>query len=309
MSYSLYLWHWPIFAFVDYRLYLGPAWRRFALKVALTAVMTSLSYFVIERPGRIFLNVPHRRRLAFGVMLGMILLCASLGTAVKKTNYLDATGTDVLNGGISLNASGTSGSIVLMGDSYGSMYGKMVGEIARSRGLRLNVISKLGSTPIPLVSGVEPELWLESLAFVKRVKPDIIVLACHWVWKMDRQTGNVEIAVNELKKHTRLLILITQPPQLPASGLRASMRAGSRPPFREDEAVLSLRKWLNEFIKTLQRDNEVVIDVEPRFIGNDGSVRFKDEDDHLLYFDSDHLSSTGVDLVRGDLVGAIDQLK
>ena len=48
-SYSLYLWHWPAFSFVDYRFFLADAAFRLALKIVVTILATLLTYHFVER--------------------------------------------------------------------------------------------------------------------------------------------------------------------------------------------------------------------------------------------------------------------
>ncbi len=52
MSYSLYLWHWPIYCFVDYSLYSQSSIVRATLKVSLTILCSFASYHWIEKPIR-----------------------------------------------------------------------------------------------------------------------------------------------------------------------------------------------------------------------------------------------------------------
>ena len=54
-----------------------------------------------------------------------------LGVAIRKANYVNAEPRDVARGGLIFNADGNKGTIVLMGDSHGSMYGQMVREASR----------------------------------------------------------------------------------------------------------------------------------------------------------------------------------
>ena len=311
MSYSLYLCHWPIFSLVDYKLYLASPLVRIGLKVTLSAAAAALCFFLVENPGRVFFNRPHRKRLAFTFLACALIVGVPLGTIVRRANYIDAgTGTqDIAQGGIVFNQASTNGSMVLMGDSNGSMYGKMAKEIAKALRLKLNVISVAAGDPLPHSSGRNPQLWLDSLSFVKSASPDVVLLVCEWEPKLKGEEARLQIAINELKRHTRRLILITQPPQLPESGGRESMRNGSRPPFLEDPVEHALRAESNVFLKSFQGDNVIVIDIEPLFIVGDGSIRFNDDDGTLLYHDGNHLSDRGADLVKGDVIRAIRQLK
>jgi hypothetical protein len=189
------------------------------------------------------------------------------------------------------------------------MYGKMAKEIGQALRLKVNVISVPAGDPLPHSSGQNPKLWLDSLAFVKRDHPDVLVLVCNWAGKLNGEKDRLEIAVRELKQHTRRLILITQPPELPHSGSREAMRDGSRPPFMEDLAERSKRTEANAFVKHFQGENVVVINIEPLFSKNDGSIQFIDNNGRLLYQDGDHLSDAGADQVKPDVIKAIREMK
>ncbi len=67
-----------------------------------------------------------------------------------------------------------------MGDSNGAMYGKIIRQVALSLRLKLNVISVPGEDPLPNSSGLNPQLWVDSLAFIKHDNPDVLVLVCNW---------------------------------------------------------------------------------------------------------------------------------
>ena len=58
MSYSLYLWHWPVFSMIDYKMYLSSDATRLVLKTSLSVLAAALSFYLIENPARKFLNRP-----------------------------------------------------------------------------------------------------------------------------------------------------------------------------------------------------------------------------------------------------------
>jgi peptidoglycan/LPS O-acetylase OafA/YrhL len=305
MSYSLYLWHWPIFSLVDYKLYLGSEWARVGLKLGISFLATVVCFFLIESPGRVFLNQPGRRRLAFGFLLLTVVGLVPLGVWVRNTNYISADMRDVARGGLVFNRGASKGVMVLMGDSNGSMYGTMARQIADECGFKLIVISAAGEDPLPRSSGANPQLWTDSLEIVKQAKPDYVLIACSWEKKLEDDKARIAIAVNELKKYAGSVIIFTQPPALPETATRESMRRGVRPPFVEDPADRAARDAANAMVKSLAGDQVVIIDIDPIFETVGGQISFADASGHQYYHDRGHLSGYGADLVKGNVLKAI----
>ncbi len=309
MSYSLYLWHWPIFSLVDYQLYWQPALVRVILKVGLSFGAAILSYLLIEQPGRTFLNHPARQRLAFVSLALSLTILVPLGIGIRNANYLNADARAIRNGGVHVNPGGRNGSMILMGDSNGSMYGKVAAEIARERDWRLDVISVEAGDPLPRSNGRHPALWLDSLAVVKGRKPDFLVLVCKWD-KLEGDPGRLALALRELRPYARLVTLVTQPPVLPEIASREAIRNGSRPPFWEDAGERAARTAHNELVKSLVIGGRLGqnIDIEPLFARGGGEIRFVDSQRRQLYQDRDHLSVAGATLVKPALLAAIGGL-
>jgi peptidoglycan/LPS O-acetylase OafA/YrhL len=305
MSYSLYLWHWPIFSFVDYRFYLASPLVRVGLKIVLSLTSAALCFFLIENRGRIFFNDPRRRHIAFAFLGCSLLLFVPLGIAVRRTNYVEAEMKDVAHGGIVFNQASMNGSMVLMGDSNGAMYGRVAKEIAKDLSLRLNVISVPAGDPLPRSSGQQSQLWLNSLAVVKREKPDFLVLVCNWQDKLKDDKGRLGTAVDILKLYARYIILVTQPPVLPEAANRESMRNGSRPPFIEDSDEHTVRMSSNALVKNLNGSNVIVIDIDPIFTMADGGILFTDHNGNQLYHDRGHLAAAGAELVKLSVLNTI----
>ena len=139
-SYSLYLWHWPIFSFVDYRLFLSSLIVRDALKISLCTAATLLTYRFVERPARSYLNVYQRRSLAFAGLGCAVAVACICGSQIRTRDYLSAEAQQIGYGGIKING-GRAESVALIGDSEGAMYGRELASIARARGFSLNVLS------------------------------------------------------------------------------------------------------------------------------------------------------------------------
>jgi peptidoglycan/LPS O-acetylase OafA/YrhL len=305
MSYSLYLWHWPVFSLVDYRFYLASPLVRIGLKVALSLAATAACYFLVENPGRAYLNHPNHRRIAFAFLGCALLFFVPLGISIRRANYVNAEMGDVPHGGLGFNSNGKNGSMVLMGDSNGSMYGKMFKEIAFELDLKLNVVSVAAGDPLPQPSGQQPQLWIDSLAVVKQLKPDFLVLVCNWQGKLRGDSARLEIAIKELGKYANRLILITQPPELPKLASRESIRNGSRPPFFEEASERASRLKSNSLVKNVVADNVIIVDIEPLFVSDRGMVQFDDNAGNQLYNDSNHLSGVGANVVKIQILKTI----
>ncbi len=80
ISYSLYLWHWPIWSFTNYFLMAPPSWGLRLALFAISFVIAVLSWRFIERPFRLNRHTFSRRTL-FAVAGGAMAACIGLGLA------------------------------------------------------------------------------------------------------------------------------------------------------------------------------------------------------------------------------------
>jgi peptidoglycan/LPS O-acetylase OafA/YrhL len=309
MSYSLYLWHWPLFCLVDYKLYLASNVTRLVLKVGLSAVLTAGCYYWIEKPGREFFNRPKNRTLTFVFLACAVLLVVALGLAVRENTYITADLWQVPRGGVVYNPSGKNGSMVLMGDSNGSMYAVTFRALAFEKGLKLNIISVGGLDPLPPSGAQGSQLWITSLTYLKGEKPDYVVLISHWMATLSGGKERLGEAIRELKPYTGHIILVTQPPELPEQSTREAMRNGSRPPFSEDPDVHSLRTKANAWVESFEGNGVTVVNIEPYFSDKDGTVIMTDRDGHWLYDDRSHLSWFGTERVKAEIAKALVNTK
>ncbi|WP_035615514.1 acyltransferase family protein [Haloferula sp. BvORR071] len=299
LSYSLYLWHWPVFSFVDYKFLMLGEWTRMIVKVAITFTAAALSYRLIESPLRVRLNRPAARLPAFGILAASLLICIPAGIAIQNANYINASNGST--GKLSFNQKQKTGSIVLMGDSHGSMYGQMVKQLSEELGYRLTVISVASGDALPLLPGPTPageSQWTQSLETIQQDAPDFLILACSWQGKLDPKGQRLDQALEALRPLARKIILITQPPMLPPAATREAIRQGARPPFSEEQAKHTARLAANSRVLSKAGGNVAVIDCESLFHDSDGGIRYWDPQGHLLYHDRTHLSGYGAQQVK-----------
>ncbi|MCW1913778.1 acyltransferase [Luteolibacter sp. GHJ8] len=306
LSYSLYLWHWPVFSFVDYKLLLLEETPRAFLKTAITVPLAIASYRFIECPARAALNRPASRRFALAALVASLAICIPTGLAIRDRNYLNVR--DISKGKLTFNRTRSAGSVVLLGDSHGSMYGQMAKQLADELGYRLTVMSASSGDPLPLASADTPEgesLWSQSLAAVRQDSPDFVIIACQWSGKLDHDGIRLKRALDELRPLTRRIILLTQPPRLPPEATRDAIRKGARPPFHEEGVQKSRRMVVNADLLARASDRVLVIDLESLFHDSSGAIPFWDSEGHLLFHDRGHLSSHGAQRVRSLLAEAL----
>jgi peptidoglycan/LPS O-acetylase OafA/YrhL len=302
MSYSLYLWHWPVFSLVDYQLYDRSAGMRTVLKIVVSFALTVTGFFVIETPGREFLNRPANRKFAFAFLALALALFIPLGLSIRKHNYINAVVSDLAGGGLTFNTGATGGSLVLMGDSEGSMYGKLVKEIAEERNMKLTVISMAAEDPLPHTIGRQNPLWTRCLEIVKSQHPDDLILVCSWTSKLEGDNARLATAVNELRQHTGRLILVDSAPELPPHASRDAIRAGNRPPFYEEPVNRAARLKYNAILKSFEHDNVLVLHSAGPFENPGGDIRVAAPDGRFYFQDASHLAYLGSALLKDEFV-------
>ena len=299
MSYSLYLWHWPVFSLVDYHFYLTSEPVRLLLKISLSFLAAVLSFIFIENPARRFLNQRKMRGFAFASLAAAVALCIPVGTYIRKHRYIKAEFAEVAKGGCVFPGKPGARSVVLMGDSNGSMYGQVVKEICAGLGYKLVVISVDGGDPLPSPHGRQSQLWIDSLSVVQTEKPDFLLLACDWTSKLAGNTERCASAVKTLSPLVGQLLLINQPPLLTATNAnRAAIRDGARPPFMENPGIRGQRQETNNLLITIAKGNTRVVDVASRFQSGQGEILFLDLHGRQLYHDSNHLSGFGAARIK-----------
>lgn len=298
-SYSLYLWHWPIFSFIDYKFYLNSMTWVVGLKLLLTICCAFLAYALIERPAREWLN----RTKNFLIAIGGFALVASgltiVGYYIWKTYYINTNVSRISAGGVEINHKG-SGNVVLMGDSQATQYGRMISSIAVKQNFRLNIVGVTARNELP---GEVDTLWPNVYRFISDKRPDVIIVAYAWSWKIKSSGASIlERAIPVLLENAKDVIIIEQPPGLPHSITRHSILSGkTRPPFFEAEAVQVERKKANEVLKKYEGDRVKVLSVEDLFLNKNGQIEAIGGDGKFLYHDGGHLSDSGVFLVRSRL--------
>ncbi len=210
ISYSLYLWHWPVFE--GLRLYgYESSGRVAAAGVAIAVLLATLTYYLIENPFRFSPRLRQKPRRSLTICLLILLLVAGAAAAVRTlatdalaspaqqrytaarndvpdaykrgchVDILDEEATPCVDGAVD-----SQRVIVLFGDSHAMHWHPAFHTYAERSGRRLMTFTK-SSCPSVSVNLILPSLnrlyaecarWRETvLREINRLNPELVVLS------------------------------------------------------------------------------------------------------------------------------------
>ncbi len=172
ISYSLYLWHWPLLVVLKHSLIDEPSQMARLAALAMSFVLAVLSLRFVETPFRKQQLLATRRKILSAAGLVFILFLG-LGLAIdqrqgfpgrfrpevvqlatpRKPNILNSiSADDVRNGHVPVLGESMSGkgepNLLLWGDSHAMMLGEIVDALALESGARAFATTKVATTPI-----------------------------------------------------------------------------------------------------------------------------------------------------------------
>ena len=294
ISYSLYLWHWPVFSFINYELYMVPDITRCLLKIFISLILSIFSYHLIEKPARSFLNQPHKKQYTYIFFIVSTLMIVLYGFYVRYENYVSAESWQVKDGGIVVNKGLKNSCILLMGDSNASMYGKSIKSLAKKNNIKANIISVDAGDPLP-----DSTLWNDSIYAIINARPNYVVFAASWSSKINSEDKRIKLAqaLRKIENYTNLIILITQPPILPEQATRKNIRKADSSMIMENKDNYISSYFASKYLKSLENEKIIVLDIEDIFTNKNSSIKIFNNNGDYLYQDSKHLSGTGANLV------------
>ena len=344
ISYSLYLWHWPILALM--RVYYGqnlPA----ALAVAAAGaavLLATLSYRLVEQP---FMHVrtadfPFLRVGGMAMAVGTAVLVPFIyaggfpGRFSPDTVALFAAGEDYNpkrsechNGDDApmpygdnciFGAEGNARLLAVWGDSHGTELAYALG--SRSRDLRMNVLEITSSACPPALNYAPParpycvrhnDDTLEGIVNDSRVA--VVVLTTNGIGYRRNASGlidGLESVVDELTERGKKVILVEQQIVFDSSPPNtlgyASLRGKELSTFGLSEATYDQRAsdWNRSLERLGQRYGADVVSVKDVLCWN-GFCPMQHESAGVLYFNRDHVSLKGADLLARKVMERISE--
>jgi peptidoglycan/LPS O-acetylase OafA/YrhL len=178
LSYSLYLWHWPVFIFAR-----APHWAFWGFKdiplwlqLIVTMVLTLLSWRIVEEPFKHWKTTKKNQYLTLGFALVTMVVLSMLGTFAIKTTYvgaefpqpipaallaiapiekfpfekwqasMDVDKIAVDGGGVKLGSGAPT--FAVLGDSFGAMWGEALNDWAPAHGSSGFLFARTGCPPL-----------------------------------------------------------------------------------------------------------------------------------------------------------------
>jgi Predicted acyltransferases len=365
ISYSLYLWHWPLIVLgkqISYK----PGVDHVYLIVTITVLMVSisvLSYFLVETPTRRMKSVLPLIAVLFIGCISVILIYKTpvvnkfYDTVFEKTEFYGAyydispvipeaskaTGKMKRRGiiapdrdsvfqdtydkeGIVTSRLEGYPAIVVLGDSHGSMWSKLIDEIGDEMAVKESFYTSVGNNLIFSVStprnrvkrqGFNHEQWIRYVESVKKNldlwKPKLLIIASKWSIRSQQDFENLEEIVQFVSKNGTHVLFLNQPPIISAFGDNNAAQVlsylGYKPSvgyqtikLSNDSMVQAQNNKLNELVNKFP-GTASVFDVNSYYTRDGGALVINDN--AALYYDDDHLSYQGTQVVKDDIKNVI----
>lgn len=311
LSYSLYLWHWPVLALLRY--YTGEQVLNMPfsmLFVALTLCMATLSFYLLERPWRIQRTVKWRT-LAYGLLafaaIGISQSIAAINQALSPPNldiqyqrYADPA--TICHGqivGDCLRGDLSSGKEVLvLGDSHAAMLNLFFDVLGRDLGFKARIITASSCVPIPGFDYQRIPEWahkscLAQIEEARKYLPDAktLIVAAMWNWQLDSSAFQqvMQDFLQAQSEEGKKIYVMAQEPLLASNPQRTLRFVELGLPSRMgiDPAYQQSNKWLAERSQRL-------LNIE--FLSFEGTGLFIQAPFYqgkLIYFDAHHLNEVG----------------
>jgi len=262
ISYSLYLWHWPVLVFANY---LDIAAHKWGL-VGIVFLLSITSYNLVEKPTRRQRGVIPLIAVCYVATIGLASSLALLpshydtrGFAQQSSHLLyydlrprqhlcgemeavlasvslptrEAPSNAFLNGGIIVGGEESDPKIVVLGDSHGTMWSDVISTVSKRLGLKASFYSMHGVSPFVGLPW-SPEQWqAQYITAEERLEYDNVRLKLIEKWKplvvivcvrWSRVRGqDAHELLAFLAEHCSHVLLMEQPPE-PGIGNRNALQ-------------------------------------------------------------------------------------
>lgn len=320
ISYSLYLWHWPVIVFGRF---LSPADNTLIL-LALPVVCASLSYHFIETPFRAGFRGSGKALAAMFAAVGLCLLpiavvaespglparLADLETDEQVTRARRFEATPSLkhgSSGVTIGVESNAPDIVVVGSSHARVLTPPIADYAEESGCNLEVLATSGIG----IAKKEPHakrdyadtVHTNRTTRLKSLRAKVGVVADMWTSQTRLPGFSVELCelLTLLAGRCDHVLVVSQAPMIPLpTGYRrafnkyilASERSGRGISIEPDKRVAVANATVEAIVDDLSLDNVRFVNTYDTLLTETEGVKLF-ADGRLLYFDNHHLNHHG----------------
>ncbi|WP_462173754.1 acyltransferase family protein [Pseudoalteromonas xiamenensis] len=310
LSYSLYLFHWPILAFFRYLFNVNGSesvltLNNQAMALIMIVVTSMISYYVVEKPAREFKTSKARVFIGYFIVPSLVIGLFSSFVIFQKgwpqrlsSDHLDASlqfshiDRNICPSLINLNCQGGSKEsekhIVFFGNSHAEHYFEFVSLIAKSKGYSVSLFSSGGC----LISTESQKCRTAYEAYSAYAESrDITLIAFRWdtITESEIELNALRNILLEAKKISGRVIVLAQPPMLAFEPDKVYNCSRLKIPCEMTKSFIDDNSH-NELIKKIALDAGVEF-YDPFQNINRSELLSKDNKVH--YYDSNHLSVYG----------------
>ncbi len=329
ISYSLYLWHWPIIVFSRF---LSPD-PNVVWVVLLTFASAALSYHFVETPFR----TGTRRHLVVVGVAPLFLAGFALPLALKTSSpgvpdhlrefedhyvidtefEIDATESILESGeGVGSHTHEGEVDILIVGDSHAEALVRAIYQYAEENALSLEnlavpgvSITDDGPKPNRSYAGELNEMRLQRLS---SIKARVGILAEAWVWDVGRENFDVVLSnyIKLLSQNCDEVHVLSQVPMvdLPKTHEKALnkyalalSRSGQDLSFEGSSHISEINETVRGRVEKLGLPNVGFIDIYPYLKTEEGGVLVV-HDEGVLYSDYYHVNDRGAERLLNELL-------
>lgn len=313
ISYSLYLWHWPVIVFSHW-------YGVSAVWVIVSSFLLAIaSYHLVETPLRRNIKLQWALPVTALLMLGAVLpvrygfvsssglpdALAFVDAPVATTRGQEFEAKFLLGeGGVQLNCDGgATPELVLLGSSHARVLSRPFADYANEKGKPLAL---LGCTHLGVSDNESPEA-LVRMDWVEQWKPATLVLAGRWDQEAESERFEEDLGkvLVKMASWSDQCIVLGQVPMIKTDqnsgkNLRKFIiteyrRTGGLPNFELDDSCRVANEKVRSIVEALDLPNLRFVETEGTLM-HDGAVQAI-QNSTLLYADQDHLNDAGAAII------------
>ena len=335
ISYSLYLWHWPLLLFDEYAAFIKPGpWQRVAV-LAVAFILATLSWRYVETPFRMRKVFPKRSFLfafagcTIAVFLALGFWVDSQGGMPARWNpaayryegfrnhyaFRVAVGANEVRQGHVVELGFTNDTpfdLVVWGDSHAMAVAPVINDLCRKYSLHGALTAAIATPPVDFYGdergrGEEMDLANAVLDLIARRHIKIVIMAARWsfysteLYSAEQFNKYLMLTVQTaLKSGARVYVL----KDVPHPGFDVPRLVAINAMHGMDLSLLgtsasayaAMNKPMDESFNQLSKIGATVLDPTTYFTNSHGLYDVV-KDDQVLYWDNDHLTVEGAALL------------